>query len=170
MSARYLVESTVDLIHDEIKSKIASALSEVKSLYNDHLVTLEVPQNYFIYPVAAGYRTPAVFIIADDVDFQKRTRGANHISATVSVNVSVLVEDKDRLRLTTKAFRYQDALHKILDQTRLTTPDGKLALTVLVTRASFSPLYSDTADANSPIAMFRKEVVLTLEVEHWENF
>jgi hypothetical protein len=72
--------------------------------------------------------------------------------------------------VTIKAWRYQAALHAILDQANLVDANSKLKIFVRVSNVELSPLYSDTVDENSPKAVFRKEAVLALTVEHCENF
>lgn len=170
MSGRQLVETDIALMQTQIQTNIVAALAAVSATRADNKVATDAPKDYYIYPKAKGYRTPCVFLIADDVDFRKRERGQNHINATNKINVSVLIEDKDAERLTRKAYRYQAALHQVLDQVTLTSSDLKVKITIVVARATFSPLYTDTTDPTAPNAVFRKEVVLECEIEHYESF
>jgi hypothetical protein len=116
-----------------------------------------------------GYRTPACFVIADRIDFQKREKGANHINANIRINVSVLIEDKDADRITRKAYRYQSALQSILDQVQLLSTDGALKIVTVVQNAAFSPLYSNTDDPTAPGSVYRKEVSLELDCYAYEQ-
>lgn len=174
MSTRHLIETDVDLVIDQIKSAIGPALLAVGVMQNaenpNYALTVEAPRDYYVYPKAMGYRTPAVFVIGDRIDFQKREKGANHINANVRINVTVLVEDKDAERITRKAYRYQAALHECLDQVSLTSSDDKVKIVVVIQNAAFSPLYSNTDDPNAPGAVFRKEVALELDCYHYESF
>jgi hypothetical protein len=169
--ALHLVTADVNLIKDFIKSGITAQLNMQNALYASEKpnVTTEAPHDYFIYPKAQGYRTPAVFIVPERQDFKKQERGANHINAETRLNISVLIEDKDAERLYLKAYRYQAALMGLLDQASLTSSDGKVKLTVVVENAQFSPLYSLTKDPSAPNAVFRKEVWLECSVEHYET-
>lgn len=169
MSTRRLVETTVNLIKNEIQSKIASKLNGISTDRNDFYVALPEPESYFFYPKAAGYRPPAIFIIAQGFDKDK-SRGANHISAKVDIHVNVLVEESDRDRLLKSVWRYQAALDEILDQTELEDADKKVKIIIVVNRVMFSPEYTDSDNADSSMAVFRKEVNLELEVHHFENF
>lgn len=169
MSARKLTEGTVNLLTDCIKTNIAAALTAVQA-DSDHSVTTEPPKTYFIYAGAVGFRTPAVFVIADDMDFKQQERQANFINAMLRVNVTILVEDRNSELLTRRCWRYQSALHSVLDETQLTSSDNKLKIVSVVRRASYSPTYSKTVDKNSPEAVFRKEVLIECDVEHYENY
>lgn len=167
--AHKLTEATVTLIQDHIKANIAGSLAAIRSDTPDDKVTTEPPKSYFLYPKAKGYRTPAVFIIAEEFDFKVQERGANYISGSVRINVSVLLEDRNRDLLTIRCWRYQSALHQLLSQTQLTTSDNALKIITIVTRARYSPLYSNVKNEDAPEAIFRKEVLLELEVDHYEN-
>ena len=169
MATRHLVETVVDLIEEKLKAELPAALADIRINRNDNFVTMEAPRDYFIYPRAMAYRTPAVFLIGDRIDFQKREKGANHINCNIRVNITVVIEDKDAERLTTKAYRYQAALHQVLDQTQLTTVDEKQKTVVVISTATFSPLYSNMDDPTAVNAVFRKEVGLELECFSWEQ-
>lgn len=166
--ARHLVETTVDLIISHVKTNIAAALTDIRTNRADNFVTMEPPRDYFIYPKAKGYRTPAVFVIGDRIDFLKERRGANHINAAVRINLTVLIEDKDAERITTKAYRYQAALHQILDQVQLIPADNKAKITLVIQSAGFSPLYSNLNEGD-PQAVFRKEVSLEIDAFQFEQ-
>lgn len=170
MSARKLTEGAVNLITATIQQNIATALDAVQADSPDHQVTTEPPRTYFIYADAKGFRTPAVFVIAEDMDFRQRERGGNFIDALDRINVSILVEDRNTELLTKRCWRYQSALHTVLDETQLTSADNKLKIVIVVRRASYSPTYSLTKDKNSPDAVFRKEVLLECDVDHYENY
>lgn len=164
-SPRRIMEGTVLPVRDFIKSSIAQALLDVRVDRDDGKVTTEPPVEYFIYDRAIGYKTPAVFVLGDDVDFLL-DRGQNYIAAKCKVYVSVLVEDRNADLLTYKCWRYQDALHAILDQAILTDETENIKNIVKVIRAEYSNTFQTKAQVQGP---FRKEVMLTLEVEHLEK-
>lgn len=170
-SARRLVESTVTLTRDYIKANIGQALSQIRIDRNDPRVSTEPPppQSYFIYKGAKGYRPPAVYIICERMDFYNPDKGANFISAKAKVNVSVLVEDKTKENLMIKAWRYQAALHSLLEKVTLTSADNRVKLILGVLSAEFSPLYSPAKNGGVE-AVFKQEVVLTCEIEHFESY
>lgn len=165
-----LTEGTVNLMMTQIQNNIAGALANVRADVNNPVVTTESPRSYFIYPKAHGYRGPAVFVIADNIDFRKEQRGANFISAVIRVNVTVMVEDRNAELLTRRAWRYQSALYQILDETQLVSADNKLKIVIIVKNARYSPTYTTAKDPSAPEGIFRQEVMLECDVEHWENF
>jgi hypothetical protein len=169
MTANNLSEIAVDLITAQIKANIPDALAEVRTSRDDAYVTTEPPLSYFDYPHAYAYRSPAIFVIVENIDF-RLDRGPNCISAKLKVNVNVVVEDKDMSRLTAKAYRYQAALNRVLQQTRLTSSDNSVVYIVKVIRAEYSPIYTNAQAAGDPTGVFRKEVLLECEVENYENF
>lgn len=170
MSARKLLEGDVNLIIAEIKSKISSALADTRADRNDAAVSTESPstQSYFTYARATGYKLPAVFVIGESMNFQQ-SAGPNFVKSIDHINVTVVIEDKWADKLVTKAFRYMAALHEILEQANLTTSDNKLKIVCKIVRAENSALYSTKQDEQSAENVFRKEVSLYLEVEHWES-
>ena len=168
MASYKLTEISVDLIQTHLKTNIATALTDVRTDRADAKVTTEPPRSYFIFPRAKGYRLPAVFTIAEESDFRLET-GPNFINALEKINVSVLIEDKDRGSLTIKAWRYQAALAKLLNNTALTNVGNTVKIVTKLVRNSFSPIYTNAADEESTAAVFRKEVVLELDVEHYEQ-
>lgn len=168
--SRHLVETTVNLVIAEIKSNISAALAGVRAQVNDPVVTTEIPVSYFIYPRAKGYRTPAVFVIADNMDFRQSETGGNFIDAKIRLNVSILLEDQDREKLTKRSWRYQAALHQVLANTQMTSSDSAVRAVSIVRNSTFSPIYTRAKNEDDPQAIFAIEVLLELEVDHYENF
>jgi|GEM_PF-2943719 len=166
-----LVESDVYLIKNYLTTNMAAALLQVGAAHASTypVVAVDPPADYFIYQRAKAYRTPAVFIIPERMDFKKRERGQNHINAETRLNVTVVIEDKDAERIYLKAYRYQAALVGLLDQASLTSGDGKVKIVVVIENAQFSPLYSDAKSPDDPRAIFRKEVSVELAVQHYES-
>jgi hypothetical protein len=174
-STKLLVEFTVDAIQKKLQDEIAVALQDVEAAHansleavNPVILTAEAPRDYYIFETPRAYRTPAVFLIADNIDFRKE-RGANFIDAAVKIYCSVVIEDRDAMRLTRKAWRYQAALSQVLDQAVLQNAGGELKMVVKVTDAAFSPVASVSTDPSDRGSVFRKEVSLTLLVEHFEQ-
>lgn len=164
MSSQNLLESTTTAIVEQIKNNIGTYLSEVRTDRPDGKVTTEVPVDYFIYENAIAYKTPSVFVIADSIDF-RLSKGQNHINALIRIYVSLVVEDRNQRLLTLKIFRYNDALHKCLDRQHLI--DGNVQNILKVTRTDISS--SQTKKMSATESIFRKEIMLTLEVEHFEG-
>jgi hypothetical protein len=165
---RHLIETAVDLITGKLKTDLPTALQDIRVNRADNLVTMEPPRDYYIYPKSLGYRTPAVFVIGDRIDFLKNEKQANFIDATCRVNISVLVEDKDAERLMRKSYRYQAAIHQVLDQAVLLSADQQAKMTVVIMNASFSGLYS-TLKENDPQSVFRQEIALECDVQNYEQ-
>lgn len=170
MAGRRLVEEDIFLIRDELKSKLPGALADVRADRADAKVTTEPPQSYFIFSPAKAYRTPAVFIIVNRMDMRNDRQGANHINGLSSITVSVVIEDRTAESLVIKAFRYQAAIHQVLHETVLTSTDNKVKIVSKVEAAEFSAEFTKADDPNIPEGIFRKEIALQLNVEHYENF
>ena len=168
VNVRHLVESACDSIVTKLKADLPTALVNTRANRGDNLVTMEPPRDYFLYPKAQGYRAPVVFVIGDRIDFLKTQKGANHVNAAIRVNVTILVEDKDADRLVRKSYRYQAAMHQVLDQASLMTTDNQARLTVVVQNASFSGLYS-SGQPGSPQTVFRQEIALECDVFDYEQ-
>lgn len=166
---RRIMEGTVLPILNYIKNGIAAELVKVSNDRPDKRVSLEPPKDYFIFDKAIGYRCPAIFVLGDDVDFAL-SKGQNFISSKNKVYVSALIEDRDAELLTLKCWRYQDALHQLLDEVQLDVPSADIRNVIKIVRAEYSNTFQMKAqnpgDTTNP---FRKEVMLTLEVEHFEK-
>jgi hypothetical protein len=167
MNPLNITESTVLMLQDHVKANIALALSDLRGERADAKVTTEPPKDYFIYEAAIGYKTPCVFMIADSVDFIK-SRGNNAIMADVKMRISVVVEDRNKTNLTIKAWRYQDALLKVLDQAQVVSSNNDVKIVCVVTGAAFSPVFSAEVKGGDP-NVFRKEVALECDVRHFER-
>lgn len=167
MSSAQLVERASLMIRDSLKQKMPSALSGVRTDRADAIVSTPVPGDYFFYESAAAYRTPAVFIIAGDIDFRKEELGANFVDATIHYNISVVIEDRSEDYLTIKAWRYQAALYECLDQVALEDTVNNVKVTTVVKQATFSPIFTTAGTAPNN---FRKEIVLECDAYQYENF
>ena len=169
MGVPHLVETAVDLVQAHIKSGIAAALVNVRALRTDNMVTTEPPKTYFIYAYPQTYRCPAVLFVVRDTDFQEASEKPNHINAVHDLAVAVVIEDKDKERLVRKSWRYQAALYQLLHRARLTSADNLVSLTVVVTRATFGPEFTESGKDDDPQGVFRKEVLFTCQVRHREG-
>ena len=168
MGSYLLTEIAVGLIEDHIKANVSAALAAVRTDRGDGLVETPIPQSYFRFPQAHGYRPPAVFIIAEDFDF-RLPDGPNHIHGLSKINVSVVVEERNRLLLKTRAWRYQAALAKLLNNTALTNSLDTVKIITKLVRFSFYQIEYNIKKRDTAEAAFREEVVLELEVEHYEQ-
>ena len=166
-----LAETDVYLVKAYLSANMATALLQVATTRASTypVVAVDPPADYFVYNHARAYRSPAVFIIPERMDFKKRERRQNHINAETRLNVTVVIEDKDAERIYLKAYRYQAALAGLLDQAELTSADGKVKIITVIENCQFSPLYSDAKNPEDPRAVFRKEVSVELAVQHYES-
>lgn len=162
-----LVEKASQMIKNCIETNIAAALQLVRNDHTDQLVNTNPPQAYFFYETSKALRTPAVFIIADSMDFKLEERMANHINAETFFKISVVIEDRAEDYLTIKAWRYQAALHHVLNQTEIEDTTANVKIVITVREARFSPVFTDSGTQPNN---FRKEVSLDCKVEHYENF
>lgn len=114
-------------------------------------------------------KPPCVFIVGKDTNFRLGEAGANFIDAINRIDVSVVIESKNAPDLTYQAYRYQAALHKLLAQTPLLNEDLSVKIVCKVERAIFSATYTNAQKPNDAQGVFRKEVLLELDVEHYEK-
>jgi hypothetical protein len=156
------------MIRNYIQANIQAALLDVYTENGPpiHAESLRVPQDYFFYPEAEVYNAPAVLIIPNLIDFRKDQMGANFVDAKQQIQVGVINEARTREILTYQTWRYLSAMHKVLDQNRLTSSDASVVCTVVVTRASYSGI---DKRQNMQDNVFRQEVVLSCDVFHWEQ-
>jgi len=164
-NARWIMEGTVIPVRDLIKSQIAAALQNVRDSRADGKVSTEIPKDYFIVDNQIGYRVPAIFIIGDTVDF-RLDRGQNFINAVCTVYVSAVLDDRNGELLVQKSWRYSDALHQILDQAEIFDSADQFKNIIKVVKTEFSNTFQMKAQQpGDEKNLFRKEVMLTLEVE-----
>jgi len=169
MSARHLAEISTTLLLDYIQNNIEAALGKVSIDRADNLVSLEKPKSYFYYSNIKGLQLPAIIAIAEDIDFRKKEKQANFINAIIRTNVVCLVEDIDTKKLQLKAWRYQAALHEILDQAEIENSAKTVKDIIVITSARFSPTYTESDNPNDGRSIFRKEALLELEINHYEK-
>lgn len=165
MSARNLVKSTQDMIIGHIRDNIAQALQAVRDERADGKVNAIAPKEYFTYETAKALTPPCIFVIVDDGDF-RLNRGPNFISAALNVNVSAVVQERTEDLIQTLSYCYLDALHEVLDGAEITSTNADVKLKIKATRFAFS---RNVSEKYQTLDVFRKEVALTLEVEHWEQ-
>lgn len=163
-------EVLCDLITSTIRTNIEAALSALRTDRSDPRVQTPKPIEYFISEHNDPYKCPAVFVIADDLDFQQEQMGANFVDAKARINVSIVVEDRVAELLTRGAYRYATALKTVLEQANLTSQNNKVKMSLVVNRMRFSPLYTKAQKQGETSGVFRKEAVLECEVRHFENF
>lgn len=167
MSARQLAERVVDLVTTQIKSNIDTVLAGIRADRNDPRISTEKPASYYISDrISMALKTPAVFVICKDIDFQKEIKGANHVNARVNLQVSVIVEDRDSEIMTRRSYRYLSAMHECLDQITMVGANNKIKIETIVDRANFSPVFTSDDERGA----FRKEVVLDVTAFSYENF
>lgn len=167
--ARKDIEIAVDLITSHIQSNIAGALASVSTERADDVVSLPSPQYYFNYSGARADRCPAVFIVPEEVEYNKRERGANFVFGTALINVAVILEEQRKDLLSIETWRYQAALLTILDEISLTTSGGDFKIKLIVRHSRFLEDYSASTKPENMASVFRKGVELELDVEMYEQ-
>lgn len=176
MSAPLLLEADEQLITDYIKANIASALTDVRAEHPvgttpyDRQVNVILPQDYFNFEKAIGYKLPCVFVIGKTFNSRQSDRGANFIAGLSTIEVSVVVEDRTDLACNTQALRYSSAIYGILEQANLSTADGRVKCFVRVARVENSDLFTNSEDKSRSENRFRKELGFYLDVDHSENY
>jgi hypothetical protein len=165
MTAVNLTESAVYALLSLVQTNIQSALVAVSADRSDQSVATEPPKTFFAYAPVQGYRCPAVVIVADSIDFML-DRGQNSIDAQVKCLASVTVEDRTLELLQKKAWRYMDALYQVLNRAQVVSGNRKFISTITAARYSNDSVFKDDGTSQS---VFRKEVVLDLTVENYQN-
>lgn len=168
--ARWLIEADCTLIRDTLQSDLPAALLAVSSARGDNVVTSEPPADYFFYDHSQAMRCPAIFIVGQSMDFRQSEKQSNHINARSKIIVSVVIEDTTQEYCVTKSWRYQAALHQVLDQAALTSADNAARLIVVVKSAEMSPIFTAKNPEQDTSSAFRREIYLECEVEHYENY
>jgi len=169
MSTRHLAERTVQTIEDHIKANLPAALTALNTDRADDEANCEDVKTFFTYAPASLYRLPAIFTVCQNIDFRKQN-GQNFVQPSVDITVSCVTTARKRELTQKKTWRYQAALHELLDNTSLSAAGDKVKITSIVTAATFSQVFTDSDDKTLPRGTWAQEVALTLEVEHYENF
>ena len=171
MAAQKIMETTINPIIAHVKATQAATFAAIRADNTDNLVNTNPFVEYLSFEKAIGYQVPCLFVLGRSIDFAK-SRGQNFINCVVTVQVSALVDDSKEDLLTLKTWRYHDALHMMLDRAELKaslqSPGGQYNVMnkVKVVHSDFGELVSMKSSIGKP---FRKEVLLTLEVEHYEQ-
>jgi hypothetical protein len=152
MTVRYSPEHLADDITTYLRANIEAALARVRVERSDPRIT-----------------TPAVYTIFPEIDFKKKEKNANYISAESPFMCSVVVEDVNTEVLTRRVWRYVAALAEALDNLHLTGQTGAYKLVVVVNKARFSKLYTNAQAKGETSGVFRLEGVLECAVSHFEN-
>jgi len=167
--ARWNMEGVVIPVRDLIKAQIAGALDRVRTSRGDAKVSTSLPKSYHIIDNIVGYEVPAIVVIGDTVDFAL-DRGQNFTNSKVTVYVSAVLDDRDSELLTIKTWRYSDALQQILDEAQIVDEVREYKNVIKVLKTEFSNTFQMKAqNPGEEKNIFRKEVMLTLEVEHMEK-
>lgn len=169
MISSQLVEIATGLILAKLQSDLPGALNQVNTdrttLGDQAGIGIPPPREYLIFEKAQNYNAPSIYVICRSIDFMKE-RGANHINARMEFGVSALVEAQREVQVTVAAWRYQAAIHKILDQTILTDSTANVRIVCVARSADFSETFSNADTGRQGV--FRKEALLMFNVESYE--
>lgn len=170
MASENLVEWTTKSIIADMQARLPAALAAVRADRIDAAVTTEPPQNvdYFYYENLIAYKTPAVVVLPSEIDYRLPS-GPNSVNALINMYVSCILEDRKAMNLQLKAFRYSDAIYSVLNRARYQDDVNKRVSIVKVVRTEYSRTTRRMLQGPEEDNPFRKEVMLTLNVEHYEN-
>jgi hypothetical protein len=160
-------EKVINAIILSIKDNLSTVLTSLRSEYNDPSVPTPLPRSdsyYIAYDYSANVM-PAIYVVANSIDFQLGTKEANHINSKIDTTVTLMAEAKTSKEVTKQIYRYQAALHAILNQ-RTFELGTSLKFVTTVERVNFRP----TLTSDQVKDLFRKEVALELSVYCYENF
>jgi hypothetical protein len=160
-------EKVINAIITAIKDNLGTVMTSLRTEYADSSVQTPLPRSDSYY-VAYDYSSnvmPAIYVVGNDIDFQLGTKEANHINSKFGVTVTLMTEAKTSKDVTKQIYRYQAALHAILNQ-RTVELGTSLKFVTTVERVNFRP----TLTSDQVKDLFRKEVALELSVYCYENF
>ncbi len=160
-----ITESMIDAVQLQIQSNIKAALDAVAAYRNDPTNVLQEPQSYFIHDQAINLKCPAVYLLADDVDFQNE-KGQNFIDAKQQLQVSIVFEAKDMDHCVRGLYRYVDAMFNVLDHWGIESADERSKNVLILSHVSYSGLQNKSDQQQN---IFRKEAMMMFNVNHWQK-
>ncbi len=166
----HLIEPSVDLILTLLKSRLPAELANVRAVANQTTnlgLATPPPKQFFWSKNLKALDPPTVYVIPQSIDF-KKDRGTNHVNATASFEVAVVCEAQTTQDVSRMCWRYQAALHKILDQARLTSADSALTLTCIPKGGEFGEEFDPSDKPGKASGVFRKGVLIRMDVEIYE--
>lgn len=169
MSVGQEPEVLVDLIIAELRAKMDQALSDMRTDRDDPRISTTKPVSYYVSESFDALQTPAIYVIADEVDYRNVEMKANYIAGKMLTNISIIVEDQDTEILTRRCFRYVAAIREIIHLDNLTSSNNAAKIVVVVERIKFSRLYTKAQQKGETSGVFRKEAVLYCSVHITEN-
>lgn len=168
MSVRKLSQGTINLLYDQISSAMPAALDAVVAdsfMETVPKMSLENIKKIYVHPTGKALLVPAIFLLIEDFDFRIREMQANCVNAVAKVTASLVLEDQDERTLMYKSWRYESALHSVLDHVTMVSSDNKLKCVSVVYNVSPQPVVLLDKSGG-----FRKETVFKLNVDHIEQY
>ena len=164
-----LIELDLELIRTYLMANMPTALATVSADRATVLDQMPMPREYLTFEKAQAYECPVIFIVPDSQDYRLYEKNSNIINALSRIYVNAVVESNRESTVSYLAYRYQAALCQILAQQHLFSDDNTVHIVVKVTRSRFSSMYTDSQKSGAASGVFRKEVLLELDVEHYEK-
>lgn len=164
-----LIETDLELIRTYMQTNLPAALAVVSADRATVLDQMPVPREYLTFETAQAYECPVIFIIPDNQDYRLYEKNSNCINALSRIYVNAVIESRRESEVSYIAYRYQAAMCQILAQTCLLNADNTVQIIIKVTRSKFSAMYTDAQKKGQASGVFRKEVLLELDVEHYEK-
>ena len=155
------IEKTVQMIIDKLKLSLPAQLSAT-TIDTDGTVSLTNPYSYFISEQYAGYKVPAIYVVAQD-STENIAKPSNYINATDTVEIIIEAEGRNENDLTRASWRYVRSVYQTLNLEELI--DTSFKIKIKVVGSTYSPLLVNVTDERR---QFRKEGRLTLKVERYE--
>jgi hypothetical protein len=165
-----LSEQTSDLIKEQLQSYFNANLATVDFQYQDGLSIEQVStSSIFISDLIESLELPSIYILTDSMAFNY-SDNPNYLESDDAVLVVLSCEEVGggANGLTRKLYRYGRALYASLGLVDLATPDGRLKIKLIPKRMSY--LQKVTAKQTKERQRFKGDVVLELNVKHYEKF
>ena len=164
-----LIETDLELIRTYLVANMPAALATVSADRTVLIDQMPVPREYLTFEKAQAYQCPVIFIVPDSQDFRLSEKNSNCINALSRIYVNAVVESGQEQVVSYLAYRYQAALCQLLAQQCLLNTDSSVQIIIKVVRSRFSSMYTDAQKKGVASGVFRKEVLLELDVEHYEK-
>lgn len=163
-----LNEASYDLIKEYFDANFNLALQQTDNQYSDG-ISLEPIQSdaIFISDKVQTLKSPCAFFLFGELAFDY-SEDPNFLEGNNNMLIVVSVEDVGAERLTRKAWRFGRVLYATFNQIDLQDTAGRMKIRTIPRRLG----YSDdkiVGKLNQSDQKFRKDVVLEIEIMHYEN-
>ena len=163
-----LNETACNLLITQLQDNFNIELQELDNQYDDgsNLEPLS-DQSIYISDKIETLDCPAVYILFGNMAFNY-TENPNYLNASTEVAIVLSLEDIGADRLTRKAWRYSRILYGIFNLQDLNDLSGRLKIKTVPKRMAQTDARI-VQKLKKEEQKFRMDIVLELELQHYEN-